>query len=167
MKNRFLSQIIFSMLLSMPEAWARTPVPPMKFFHDPALTPADQILGWVFIGIILAGGVLLIIASFMDVIFSAPGYRTFLGMYLACWVGYAIWYLDVRFGLPAGVNRFQILPILLGGVAGLLLLREAVDFLRDYFRPLEQGMVKCPRCREIYSKLMFECPACRKKNKYA
>lgn len=165
---KVLLQLFFLSLTLAPAVWARTPPPPMHFFHaDQSLSSADQILGWVFIGTILAGGVLIILATLTDIVFAAPGYRSFLSMYVAVWAGYAIWYLDVRFGLPFGVTRFQILPVFLGGIAALLLFRETMDFLKEYLKPLEKGMIRCPRCREIYSELMIECPECRTKNKYA
>ena len=104
----------------------------------------DEILNIAFLAVIFGGGVCFLFAAFGGAEFWRPGLRSLFGMYLAVWIAYGIWLLDLAFGLPYGVSRFKVIFIFLGATAGLLVLRELAAWVSEKMRPMEKGYKKCP-----------------------
>ena len=57
--------------------------------------PNDPALNIAFLAVIFGGAVSLILAAFGGAEFWRPVLRSILGMYLAVWIAYGLWLLDI------------------------------------------------------------------------
>ena len=137
---------------------------PFREFFEYAMSPdrPDVIYNIFFVVIILVGAVGLIIAQLMEVDFSQPVVRNLPGLYGIVWLSYALWIVDLAFGLPFGWNRMIVIPILLGGSLGYAVVLEALSYYQARNQPLEQGFKRCPYCKDVVVQLAVQCSHCRK-----
>jgi len=86
----------------------------------------------------------------------------FLMLYFCFWIAYAVWILDLAFGLPWGLSRQSAVPALFGVALVLFFTGQAVSRWLEKRAPLDEGYQRCPHCRAVVLKLAAECPACKK-----
>lgn len=138
-------------------------IPFEDFFHflrNPG--SFDQSMCYGFFVALLIGGAGLLIFGIQGGDFSRHIALCFLLFYLAIWIAYGLWLLDLFFGLPWGWTRFYAVPVFLAVMLVLdvsFLLKGMWD---EYHRPLEKGYRRCPGCRAVVERVRVECPACRR-----
>ena len=125
--------------------------------------PEDRGLNIGFIAVIAGGAAILLLCLFTGVDFSRLLPRLLLILYMAAWVSYGFWIVDLAFGLPFGWNRFKAVPLCMASILGLFFLAELWAAAQDFFRPVEKGYKRCRHCGAATPKLSLECTECRKK----
>ncbi len=131
----------------------------IRFLTHPA--SEDRVMNLFFITVTLGGAVLLVFASLarMDFI-RFPGF-SLLVFYMAAWLAYGCWIVDLAFGLPFHLRRVETNFFFLGG--GLFLAAwEGYLYWKELHGPLAPGYKRCPHCREVIVSLSVECFNCRK-----
>ncbi len=132
-----------------------------KYIMDPGRE--DWMMNVALVLLIVGGAVLLGVSGLMGVDLGASPASSFVTMYVVVWIAYAIWILDLAFGLPFGLSRMSVVPLLLAAGAMVILTLDLAAFWSESRRPLEEGYKKCPHCGAIIVELSTECLHCRKK----
>jgi|GEM_PF-2432038 len=134
----------------------------LKYMMDPA--PGDRVLNLGFI-FILTGGTLFFLWGLRGADFSGYWLSTLLALYLASWCAYGCWIVDLAFGLPWGLNRFQTSAFLMGSVLAVRILAGLYQLWLFWLSPLPEGYRRCRKCRAVLPEVLLECPACGKRIK--
>ena len=112
---------------------------------------------------LLLGALLLVLSSALELELTKPWLRSLLIFYLSAWVAFGVYCLEYYFDRQRAL-RFQVVPVILLTSAACLLLGELKAILKFYFRSVSDPSLRiCPKCRAEISKLLLECPHCRKK----
>lgn len=143
------------------EIQARIPYKRLMEYMKDSSAP-DALMGYGFLAILLGGGVLLLLTGLMGADFSHHGMGYLVVFYIFTWVAYGVWLLDLVYGLPVGLDRFQIMLLMYAGLLVVLAGVEVVRIRHERSQPLEPGFMRCPKCGEVVPKLLVSCPRCRR-----
>jgi hypothetical protein len=123
----------------------------------------DRVVAVGFLILLIGGGAATVVYGLYGGDLSKPAPAGWLGFYIAGWIAYGAWLLDIAVGLPWGLSRFTTVPAFLAAVAFCML---AMAFLASRGKkegPLEPGLRSCPHCGGAMPELMLECPHCRQR----
>ncbi len=121
---------------------------------------SDQNANWIFVGGLLLGGAAILFLSLGGVEWYRPGLRSIMGFYVALWIAYLLWLVDLSVGLPDPWTRQKAVPYFLASAAAFFIVWEIAGWIREQMRPIEKGYRRCPQCREVILELSLQCPQC-------
>ena len=116
-----------------------------------------------FTVVLIAGIVFFIYAQISNTEPRGAFSRYRFPLFFATGISYLFWFNDLVFGLPLGLSRYRIVPLLLGAGLAYFLIAGSVTYWQEKNKPIAEGFKKCPKCKAIILKLAVQCSECGKK----
>ncbi|MDP3919919.1 MAG: hypothetical protein Q8R76_03835 [Candidatus Omnitrophota bacterium] len=132
----------------------------MRYVMNPG--SEDKRMNVAFIAVLFGGLALFGVSWLLGVELPRSLGGSLAVLYLAVWVAYGVWILDLAFGLPYGLSRFKVIPIFLTSVFVMVIGIEMASLTQERRKVVADGYRLCPHCQEPLPELLVECLACRK-----